>query len=40
MATTPKMVNIATAVFDFQLAGWQYQPPEGDQTCLGYLGFR
>ncbi|KAI8629565.1 ribonuclease III domain-containing protein [Xylariaceae sp. FL1651] len=26
-----------TAVFAFQLAGWAYQPPAGDQTCLGYL---
>jgi hypothetical protein len=26
-----------TAVFALQLAGWAYQPPAGDQTCLGYL---
>jgi hypothetical protein len=26
-----------TAVLPFQLAGWAYQPPAGDQTCLGYL---
>jgi hypothetical protein len=26
-----------TAVLAFQLAGWAYQPPAGDQTCLGYL---
>lgn len=25
------------AVLAFQLAGWAYQPPAGDQTCLGYL---
>lgn len=29
--TAPK-----AAVFDFQFDGWQYQPPDGDQTCLGY----
>lgn len=23
------------AVFVRQLAGWPYQPPAGDQTCLG-----
>lgn len=32
--TTPK-----TAVFAFQFAGWEYQPPAGDQTCLGYLSY-
>jgi hypothetical protein len=26
-----------TAVLALQLAGWEYQPPAGDQTCLGYL---
>lgn len=26
-----------TAVLAFQFAGWAYQPPAGDQTCLGYL---
>jgi len=30
--TAPK-----TAVFAFQFFGWEYQPPAGDQTCLGYL---
>jgi hypothetical protein len=25
------------AVLALQLAGWAYQPPEGDQTSLGYL---
>lgn len=25
------------AVLAFQLAGWAYQPPAGDQTSLGYL---
>jgi hypothetical protein len=33
LATTRPMA----AVFAFQLAGWAYQPPDGDQTCLGYL---
>ncbi|KAI1334861.1 ribonuclease III domain-containing protein [Xylariaceae sp. FL0016] len=27
-----------TAVFAFQFLGCVYQPPAGDQTCLGYLG--
>lgn len=31
--TTPPM----TAVFPFQFFGCEYQPPAGDQTCLGYL---
>lgn len=31
------MVAPMTAVFCFQLAGWAYHPPAGDQTCLGYL---
>jgi hypothetical protein len=26
-----------TAVLPFQLLGCAYQPPAGDQTCLGYL---
>lgn len=26
-----------TAVFAFQFFGCEYQPPAGDQTCLGYL---
>jgi hypothetical protein len=25
------------AVFARQFLGWAYQPPAGDQTCLGYL---
>lgn len=29
--TTPPMI----AVLVFQLAGCEYQPPAGDQTCLG-----
>ncbi|KAI1823877.1 ribonuclease III domain-containing protein [Xylaria intraflava] len=33
----PRTTAKATAVFAFQLEGWAYQPPEGDQTCLGYL---
>lgn len=31
------MVRPTTAVLVFQLLGWAYQPPDGDQTCLGYL---
>jgi len=31
------MVRPTTAVLAFQLLGWAYQPPAGDQTCLGYL---
>lgn len=27
-------------VLAFQLAGWAYQPPAGDQTSLGYLRSR
>ncbi|KAF2401984.1 ribonuclease III, partial [Trichodelitschia bisporula] len=30
---TPPM----TAVLAFQLDGWEYQPPAGDQMCFGYL---
>lgn len=37
IAVMPKMTPVMTAVFAFQLAGWAYHPPEGDQTCLGYL---
>lgn len=37
IATMPTMTAPITAVFDFQLAGCAYHPPEGDQTCLGYL---
>lgn len=36
-AVIPNITAPTTAVFDFQFAGWQYHPPEGDQTCLGYL---
>ena len=36
-AVMPKMTTPKIAVFAFQFAGWAYQPPEGDQTCLGYL---
>lgn len=28
-----------TAVLPFQFEGWEYQPPAGDQTCLGYLSW-
>ncbi len=31
----PKMTAEKKIVLRFQLAGWAYQPPEGDQTCLG-----
>lgn len=31
----PSMQMAATTVFCLQFAGWQYQPPAGDQTCLG-----
>lgn len=31
-AMTPPMIM----VFPFQLCGCPYQPPAGDQTCLGY----
>lgn len=34
----PMMTAPITAVFAFQFDGCEYQPPAGDQTCLGYLG--
>ena len=34
-AVIPTMATMTTAVLAFQLAGWAYQPPDGDQTCLG-----
>lgn len=34
-ATTPSMTRPMMAVFCLQFAGWVYQPPAGDQTCLG-----
>lgn len=34
----PRTTREKTAVLAFQLDGWVYQPPVGDQTCLGYLG--
>lgn len=37
MPTMPPRARPTTAVLAFQLAGWAYQPPAGDQTCLGYL---
>jgi hypothetical protein len=37
-AVIPKITTPKTAVFAFQFLGWAYQPPAGDQTCLGYLG--
>jgi hypothetical protein len=38
IATTMTIPAPAMAVLAFQFAGWQYQPPAGDQTCFGYLG--
>ena len=37
IAVIPIMTAPITAVFAFQLAGCEYHPPAGDQTCLGYL---
>jgi hypothetical protein len=37
IAVIPKMTTPITAVFAFQFAGCEYQPPAGDQTCFGYL---
>lgn len=37
MAVIPITTAPITAVFAFQLAGCEYHPPAGDQTCLGYL---
>ena len=37
MPTMLPRARPTTAVLAFQLAGWAYQPPAGDQTCLGYL---
>lgn len=37
IAVIPTMTPAMTAVFAFQLTGWAYHPPDGDQTCLGYL---
>lgn len=34
-AVMPKMTRLKIAVLAFQLAGCAYQPPAGDQTCLG-----
>lgn len=39
-ATQPAITVAITAVFAFQFAGREYQPPDGDQTCFGYLRFR
>ncbi|KAI5839269.1 hypothetical protein DFP73DRAFT_562128 [Morchella snyderi] len=36
-ATQPPMTPNMMAVFPFQFAGREYQPPEGDHTCFGYL---
>lgn len=36
-AATPMTKAPIMAVLAFQLAGWAYQPPAGDQTSLGYL---
>jgi hypothetical protein len=37
MAVMNNIPRPAMMVFCLQFAGWQYQPPEGDQTCFGYL---
>lgn len=37
MAVMPNMARPAAAVLAFQFFGWEYQPPAGDHTCLGYL---
>lgn len=37
LAVIPNITATMIAVFAFQLLGWEYQPPAGDQTCLGYL---
>jgi hypothetical protein len=37
MAVIPTRTAPKTAVLAFQFAGCAYQPPAGDQTCLGYL---
>jgi len=34
---SPTMTIPNTAVLAFQFEGCEYQPPAGDQTCLGYL---
>jgi len=34
-ATTAKMPRPSLNVFVFQFLGCEYQPPAGDQTCLG-----
>lgn len=36
-AVTPIIANRLIAVLAFQFGGLVYQPPAGDQTCLGYL---
>ena len=33
----PVITTPMIAVFVFQFFGCEYQPPAGDQTCLGYL---
>jgi hypothetical protein len=33
--TTLAMKPRATTVLARQLAGWEYHPPAGDQTCFG-----
>jgi hypothetical protein len=37
IAVSPTMTIPNTAVLAFQFEGCEYQPPAGDQTCLGYL---
>lgn len=37
IAVTPNTTPSMMAVFARQFLGWAYQPPAGDQMCLGYL---
>lgn len=37
IAVMPSTTAPMIAVFAFQFEGCVYQPPDGDQTCLGYL---
>ena len=39
IAVSPTITTPNTAVFAFQFEGCEYQPPAGDQTCLGYLAW-
>ena len=37
IAVIPRTTTPIIAVLAFQLAGCAYHPPDGDQTCFGYL---